>query len=103
MKFMGNTGEQFADYEKEEPCRKNPRRALSQAFKTHKTPSLCQRRAREFFQALGANHPVIVLRDAFPAKKSPALGTLRHGFANSVVETALMCQRLHFKASNSWR
>ena len=76
-----------------------PKRALRQPEQGRQRNTLCQRLAREFFQAGSADHPVFMLGDTFTAKKLFALRASRHRLARGVVETTLVCEILVFESS----
>ena len=54
-----------------------------------------ERNRRQLLQTNGADHTVIVLRDAFPTEKSMTLRAPRHRFASGMVETSLVTQTRH--------
>ena len=100
MERCGNFQQAFADEKKEIPRDKKPENKLRDTKNLRETKSLRQRRARQFFQADGAQHPVVVFDDALAAEKLFAFGTARDGFARGVIEATLVGQ---FHLQLQWR
>lgn len=51
--------------------------------------------ARQSAKALGAQHAVVMLGDALPAKEPMAIRASHHGFAASVMITSLIGKLIH--------
>ena len=80
---------------KEKPNQHEPEKELRRANRNGETAAFSQRNTRKFFQTRGANHAVIVFRDAFAAKKLPALRAACDGFALKMIEATLVGEGLH--------
>jgi hypothetical protein len=95
VKRIGQLQQILADQKKEEPGDQNAEGALRHTEKLREGESLPERPARQFFQADGAEHAVVVFGDTFAAEKLFAFGTTRHSFTGGVIEATLVGQILH--------
>src|SRR5262249_56789122 len=68
---------------------------LQDATRAHPAPAPRERDLRQRLQATGANHTVLVFRDALATEEPPALRTTRDGFAGGVVKAPLVAQTTH--------
>jgi hypothetical protein len=88
----------FADEKEEKPGNQNAERAVREPQKPREYATPGERLARQFFQAGGADHAVVMLGDTLPAEIMSALRATRHRFASGMIETTLMSQILHSSA-----
>lgn len=111
MKGRRQRQQTLADEIEEEPGKNEARQQLDAPENTGKAGPLQKGNFDKFAQTGRANHLVVVLRNAFPAKVLGAPGTTRHGFALGMVEAALKSERrTHgiirggaFGSSTTWR
>src|SRR5262249_15919481 len=79
----------------EEPGDHHPGQHLHGANNPEEPAAPSEWRRRQFLQATGADHAVIMLCDAFATKATTAFRALRHGFAHGMVEATLVAQVAH--------
>jgi hypothetical protein len=85
----------LADEIKEKPCHAEAEQRLAQAESTGKSTPFGERPPGKFPQARSADDAIIMLGNAFPAKKLRALRASRHRLALRVIETSLISQTFH--------
>src|SRR3989442_242428 len=79
-----------ADQIKEKPNRHTAQQPLEDPPRADECVARRQRQPDDLLQARGADHAIVVFGDAFPAIKSRALRTTRHGLALEMIEAPLM-------------
>ena len=85
MKRRSHFRKSFSHHEEKEPDKKHGDRALTKADEIREQRAARERFPREFLQAGGAQHAIIVFRDAFAAKESGAFRAARDRFAIAMV------------------
>src|SRR5579862_38123 len=95
MKRRSHLRETFPHHEEKEPNKQNGERALAKPDEIREQGATRQRFLREFLQAGGAEHAVVVFCDAFAAEEPGAFRTTRDGFALAMIRAALRCEKWH--------
>jgi hypothetical protein len=90
MERIGQFQKRCADEKKEVPDDEEANDALRKLKNLRKREPFRQGSAGQFFQAGGAQNPVVMFRNAFAAEKLPAFRAAGHCFADGMVETPLM-------------
>jgi hypothetical protein len=81
----------------EEPHKHETQQAFAAAHNAGEHPPLRRLGLSQVPQASGANHPIVMLGDALPAKIVAAVGAARDRFTLGVIETPLQGKVVHQK------
>ena len=101
VKGGGNSQQGFTDQKEKEHREQNATRRPGHARKTTESGLLGERDPRQFVETGGAQHPILMFSDAFPAKELPAFRAARDRLAPRMIETTLMNQGGHGRVAGS--
>jgi hypothetical protein len=95
MKGVGKGQEALTEVKEENPCDGNTKDAVRDIQEPTESKSFEVGRPELLSQAVGAQDPILVLGNAFPAEVLPALGATGNSLAKLMIGTPLVNKVLH--------